>query len=86
MEIASFVIEILSLLATIAVAFVIYFMERRSEARHQQERAESEARSFIISHPDDDMGFLPMAVIACATHKYHKHNRAFYNDFNKLVF
>ena len=46
-EIINLIIGILSLIATIAISFVIYFLERRNEKRREEFEIKETAKKFI---------------------------------------
>lgn len=89
MEIANFIIGILSLIATVAVSVVIYWLqhrhelevEKQEETRHIESIQES-AKIFIIDN-QEDIDLLPLCVIAASASQYKRHKRLIYTRFNK---
>ena len=53
MEIANLVISILSLIATIAISFVIYFLEQHNQKVSKEKEVKQEAKRFIIDNADE---------------------------------
>lgn len=53
MEIANLVISILSLIATIAISFVIYFLEKKNNELLKQKEIKENAKKFIVSNSDE---------------------------------
>lgn len=83
MEIANLVIGILSLLATIAISFVIYFLEKRNARLRLEHETHEQAKRFIIENADE-RGYLPLAVIASGCFPQNHHTRKIYNEFTLL--
>lgn len=89
MEIVNLIIGILSLIATVAVSFAIYWLqhhhelevEKQEETRHIESIQES-AKIFIIDN-QEDIDFLPLCVIAASASQYKRHKRLIYTRFNK---
>ena len=82
------IIGVLSLIATIAVSFVVYWMQRR----HEKEREKSErkvyekniqdiARMFIIDN-EEELVFLPLCQISEMLYPNHRHIRSIYTRYN----
>ncbi len=82
-EIINFVISILSLLATIAISFVIYFLEKRSTKRQSKHEIHEVARRFIVEN-NEEIQYLPWAVIASGCFPQNKYCRTIYNEFTLL--
>lgn len=85
-EILSLIISILSLIATVAVSFVIYFLENRREKvaqeREKKKELQTKAKEFIQAN-NDEKEFLPLAQFASFLNPLTKHERKIYNEFNK---
>lgn len=86
-DIIQIIIGILSLVATIAVSFAIYWLQLRHEKEMQkiadmQENKELEemAKLFLIDN-EAERGYLPWCVIAANIHRLDKHTREIYNSF-----
>ncbi len=86
-DIIQIIIGILSLVATIAVSFAIYWLQLRHEKEMQniaklQEHKELEekAKLFLINN-EAERNYLPWCVIAANIHRLDKHTRAIYNSF-----
>lgn len=87
-DIAQLVISILSLIATVAVSVIIYFLESKRDKQidigNENARIrnlEHEAEIFIIKN-GDDIDYLPLCVFANNLNGTRKHKRAIYNNFN----
>lgn len=83
MEIANLVISILSLIATIAISFVIYFLERNNQKEARSKEIKEDARKFIINNADE-LEYLHWATIAVGCFPQNKHVRKIYNEFAYL--
>ncbi len=86
-EIIQIVIGILSLIATIAVSILIYWLQTRHEKeiqRIQEEKEkkelEAEARSFLIDN-ESERDYLPWCVIAANLHPHERHSRKIYTEY-----
>ena len=80
MEIANLVISILSLIATIAISFVIYFLEQHNQKVSKEKEVKQEAKKFIIDNADE-LDYLHWATIAVGCFPQNKHVRKIYNNF-----
>lgn len=80
MEIANLVISILSLIATIAISFVIYFLERHNQKVSKEKEVKEKAKRFIIDNVDE-LDYLHWATIAVGCYPQNKHVRKIYNNF-----
>lgn len=83
MEIVNLVISILSLVATIAISFVIYFLECHNKKEARNREIKEEARKFIINNADE-LEYLHWATIAVGCFPQNKHVRKIYNEFAYL--
>lgn len=83
MEIANLVISILSLLATISISFVIYFLERHNQKIIKEKEVKEEAKKFIIDN-SDELDYLHWATIAVGCYPQNKHVRKIYSNFAYL--
>lgn len=79
----------LTLLATIIVTLLIYFLQRKHEKEinrlHEEQRKAdlvNQADQFLIKYADET-GFLPWCVIATQLHRHEQHSRPIYTDFCK---
>ena len=86
-EIVQTVIGVLSLIATVAVSFLIYWLQHRhelelekAEQKKLDEKLEEEAHKFLIQN-EDDRDYLPWCIIASNLHRHEKHNRNIYTNF-----
>ena len=86
-EIVQIVIGALSLVATVAVSFLIYWLQHRHEkeierieGKRHQEKLEEEAHKFLIDNADDEE-YLPWCVIAANQHRHAHHVRKIYTNF-----
>ena len=82
-EIVSLIISTLSLIATIAISFVVYSLGKKSDEKRLLNENKQKAREFIIDH-ESEIAFIPLCLIASNLNRHHKHHRQIYNDFNKL--
>lgn len=83
MEIVNLIISILSLIATIAISFVIYFLERKNLHNQRIKEIKDEAKKFIIKNADE-IDYLHWATIAAGCFPQNKHTRNIYNEFSLL--
>ena len=86
-DIVQIVIGALSLVATVAVSFFIYWLQSRHEKemtkldeKHRIEMLSEEANNFLIDH-EDERDYLPWCTIATNLHQHERHNRKIYTDF-----
>ncbi len=82
-EIINLIISILSLIATVAISFVIYFLEKKNSKLADKKKIEDEARKFIIENADE-RDYLHWATIAAGCFPQNKHIRKIYNNFSLL--
>lgn len=83
MEIVNLIINILSLLATVAISFVIYFLENRDLKSRKEHEIHEQAKRFIIENAEE-RGYLPWAVVASGCFPQNHHSRKIYNEFTLL--
>lgn len=85
-ELWTLIISILSLGATIAVSFVIYFLEGRRQrlANEYQKKKELEdkAKDFI-QYNISEKEFLPLAQFSSFLNPLHQHSRKIFNEFSR---
>ena len=81
------IIGIMTLIATIAVSFTIYWLQLRHEKEMQKiaklqehKELEEKAKLFLIDN-EAERNYLPWCVIAANTHRLDKHTREIYNSF-----
>lgn len=86
-DIIQIVIGFLSLLATIAVSFSIYRLQRkhekeleRSYKKKKQKELEDKANLFLMDN-ESERDYLPWCVFAANLHRLEKHTRAIYTAF-----
>lgn len=86
-DIVQIIIGALSLIATVAVSFVIYWFQRRHEKeieRLDEERRIAEIKNkaniFLIEN-EAERDYLPWCVMASSLHRHEKHTRAIYTNF-----
>lgn len=89
MEIVNVIFSILSFFATILVSVAIFWLQRRHEKeldktneQRRKENIQECAKVFIIDN-QDEIGLLPLCVIAASANKYKNHHRQIYTRFNK---
>ncbi|MCM1048491.1 MAG: hypothetical protein NC433_08705 [Clostridiales bacterium] len=86
-DIIQIIIGSLSLIATIAVSFSIYWLQLRHEKEIQKvtktqehKELEEKAKLFLIDN-EAERDYLPWCVIAANIHRLDKHTREIYNAF-----
>ncbi len=82
-DIINLIIGILSLIATIAISFVIYFLERKNEKRRTESEIKEAAKRFIRENAEEK-GYLPWCSIAAGCFPQNNHCRKIYNEFSLL--
>ncbi len=83
MEVVNLILSILSLIATIAISFVIYFLERHNQKEARDKEIKEDAKKFIINNADE-LEYLHWATIAAGCFPQNKHVRKIYNEFAYL--
>lgn len=83
MEIVNLIISILSLIATITISFVIYFLEQHNQKEIKNKEIKENAKRFIIEN-DKEIDYLHWATIAAGCFPQNKHIRKIYNEFAYL--
>lgn len=86
-DIIQIVIGFLSLLATGAVSFLIYWLQSRHEkeieradAKREQKELEEKAHVFL-SENNSERDYLPWCIIAANLHRHENHTRKIYTNF-----
>ena len=79
-DIASLVVASLSLVATIAVSVVIFFVEQKHQKISRQKELKEKARVFIQDNYDE-REYLPLAQFATVMNPTYRHNKKIYNNF-----
>lgn len=86
-DIIQIVIGILSLLATVAVSFAIYWLQsrhekeiQRADAKREQKDLEEKAHVFL-SENSSERDYLPWCIVAANLHRHEKHTRDIYTNF-----
>lgn len=86
-DIIQIVIGVLSLIATIVVSFLIYWLQtrhekeiRKIEENQKHRELEEKAEGFLIDNVDE-IEFLSNCIIAANVHRREKHTREIYNSF-----
>lgn len=82
-EIVSTIFTILSFLATVGIAFLIYFLERNNERKRANREIQLEAKKFIQDNAEE-RDFLHWATIAAGCLPLNKYIRKIYNEFSLL--
>lgn len=81
------VIGVLSLIATIVLSIVIYRLERKHQetmetAERKREQKELIERAHLfISENNEEIGYLPLCVLAAKLHRHDNHTRKIYTNF-----
>ena len=83
LEITNLIISILSLIGTVAISFVIYFLQTRNERKIREKETKENAKRFIIDN-SDELDYLHWATIAVGCFPQNKHIRKIYNQFSYL--
>ena len=86
-DIIQIIIGVLSLVATIAVSFLIYWLQSRHEKEIQKLQCEKErialqekARLFLIDN-QEERDYLPWCIIAANLYPLEKHTRKIYSEY-----
>lgn len=86
-EIIQIVIGVLSLIATVAVSFAIYWLQSRHEKEMEKLAKENDrkllhdaADRFLIDNAEE-RDYLPLCVFATNLHKHKSHVRSIYTNF-----
>lgn len=86
-DIIQIIIGVLSLVATIAVSFLIYWLQSRHEKEIQKLQCEKErialqekARLFLIDN-QEERDYLPWCIIAANLYPLEKHTRKVYSEY-----
>lgn len=83
MEIANLIISILSLAATIAISFVIFFLEKKNQENARKNEIKENAKRFIVDN-SEELDYLHWATVAVGCFPQNKHVRRIYNAFSYL--
>jgi hypothetical protein len=76
-------IEKFAWLATIAIPIVLFLLNRHNEKQVKNRQNQETARKFILDNIEE-MGFLPLCIIASHTNSKKRHSQKIYNRFNRL--
>lgn len=87
-EIWQIVLSALNVIATILIALIIYWLQKRHEKeierlnrKQYEEKVELVARSFVFNN-NNELGYLPLCIISSNMNKSVCHKRKIYNNFN----
>ena len=87
-NIIQIVLAFLSLIASIVVAFLIYWLQTKHEneikefeERRRKDGIKTEAKRFLIDY-DDERDYLPLCIIANNVSLHKQHHREIYTSFN----
>lgn len=87
LEIWSFVVDVLSLIATVVLTVAIYWLQRSHEKEREQMEVKAQkkavaeaARVFLIDN-EDEIEYLPLSAIAKSLNLKRKHHRAITTKF-----
>ena len=87
LEIWSFIVDVLSLIATVVLTVAIYWLQRSHEKEREQMEVEAQkkavaeaARVFLIDN-EDEIEYLPLSAIAKSLNLKRKHHRAITTKF-----
>lgn len=88
-DIVQIIIGALSLVATVAVSFFIYWLQSRHEKemakieeKQHQEKLTEDAHRFLIDN-DEEIDYLPWCVFAVNQHRHKHHVRKIYTNFSR---
>lgn len=86
-DIIQIIIGFLSLIATIAVSFLIYWLQSKHEKEirdieemQKQRELEEKAQIFLMDN-EDERDYLPWCIFAANLHRLEKHTRNIYNAY-----
>lgn len=79
-EILQIIIGISSVVATIAVAVSIHWLQRKHEDELKKRELSEKAEQFIFDN-EDERDYLPWCVFASNMHRHEKHTRKIYTNF-----
>lgn len=82
-EIITIILQILTLIATIAISIVLYYLNNKHKKEEEILKNEQLAKAFIIDN-NDIVDYIPLCIVASALNRHKKHHRALFNEFNKL--
>ena len=82
-EITTIVLQALTLIATVAISIVLYYLNNKHKEEDKRLKDEQLAKAFIIDN-NDISDYIPLCIIASALNRHKKHHRALFNEFNKL--
>ncbi len=86
-DIVQIIIGALSLVATIAVSFLIYWLQTRHEREIEQIEAKrirkelEEKAHVFLSENNSERDYLPLCVMASTLHRHDAHTRQIYTNF-----
>ena len=80
MEVANLIISIFSLIATIAISFVIYFLECHNQKLIDDKEIKEKAKKFILDN-SNELDYLHWATVAVGCFPQNNHVRKIYNEF-----
>ncbi|WP_416452489.1 hypothetical protein [Faecalibacterium prausnitzii] len=87
LEIWSFIVDVLSLIATVVLTVAIYWLQRSHEKEREQMEVKAQkkavaeaARVFLIDN-EDEIEYLPLSAIAKSLNLKRKHHRAITTKF-----
>ena len=87
LEIWSFIVDVLSLFATVVLTVAIYWLQRSHEKEREQMEVDAQkkavaeaARVFLIDN-EDEIEYLPLSAIAKSLNLKRKHHRAITTKF-----
>lgn len=86
-DIIQIIIGGLTLIATFAVSFLIYWLQRRHEKEverieenYRQREMEEKAKLFLMDN-EEEQDYLPWCVLAANLHRLQKHTRKIYTNY-----
>ena len=87
LEVWSFIVDVLSLFATVVLTVAIYWLQRSHEKEREQmeakaqEKAIAEAAKVFLIDNEDEIEYLPLSAIAKSLNLKRKHHRAITTKF-----
>lgn len=81
------IIGVLSLIATVVLSIVIYKLERKHQAAMENAEKKREYKELVerahlfMSENNEEIGYLPLCVLATKLHRHDNHTRKIYTNF-----
>lgn len=82
-EITTILLQALTLIATVAISIVLYYLNNKHKEEDKRLKNEQLAKAFIIDN-NVISDFVPLCIVASALNRHKKHHKTLFNEFNKL--